>query len=91
MTLCLVILVGYAFQTVGRKIIRLNLVLLAISFGISCLWLILYLGALWAPRTNYDYPISTANYLRLSIILLFMAQLLKLLLIYYYLTQMQIN
>jgi hypothetical protein len=53
MTLCLVILTGYAFQSISRKIIKFNLVLLGFSFVYSIIWLILYTVPLWSPRQNY--------------------------------------
>lgn len=69
MTLCLVIVMGYVLQTVSRKIVRLNLMLLTASLCLELLWLGLYSGSLWNPPKNYEYPRMATIYLRCSICL----------------------
>ena len=91
MTLCMVLLIGYGMEAVNRKIIKLNALLLAASFFINFIWLILYIDKLWDPSHNYDFPVMNRTYLKLSIFLLFVSEFLKLTLCYYCLTQSHIN
>jgi len=52
-TLCLLVLSGYAFESISRKIIKLNLVLLSFSFVYDIIWLAIYTGPMWNPNKNY--------------------------------------
>ena len=89
--MCLVILAGYALEAVSRKIVRLNLILLTFSLLLGFLWLILYSSSVWNPPKNYQYPHFMSTYLQLTICVLILNQLIKLYIIYLFLTQMQIN
>ena len=73
MTLCMVVLIGYAMEAINRKIIKMNILLLTASFIINFIWLIIYIDKLWDPSHNYDFPVMNRTYLKLSIFLVFLS------------------
>lgn len=91
MTLCLTIFISYACHTISRKIIKFNILLLTTSFVVKLIWLILYVNNLWNPAHNYDFPVMSGAYLKISLSFVFLSQVTVLALIYYFLTQMHIN
>lgn len=64
---------------------------MTISFVIDFIWLILYTDNLWNPSKNYDYSIKNVVYLKLSIFFVFVTQIMKIALCYYFLSQLQIQ
>ena len=57
----------------------------------SVVWLILYTSSLWNPPVNSEYSRMTGVYLRFCVVGVFVAEGVKVLLIFYYLTLMEMT
>ena len=90
-TVCLVILVSFGFKTISRKIVKFYIAVLFGSILIDVIWLVLYTSIWWSVGNHYQQPQFLQGYLHFSIFMVILTQFVKLILIYFYLTQVRIS
>lgn len=85
------ILLQFSMQTISRKMVKLNLILLSLCSALDVLWFILYTWKLWYLPWAYDFPFMASNYLKFTIVIMVFCFCLRATLFYYYLSQYHIE